>query len=163
MDTALMRSFNHAMKRVLLLTSLSALSLSPRAGVQIQDDPMRPATASVATPVPANKASADSVSLPNAAGQLSLKVTRANRANPAVFVALVDDTWVKRGDLVAGHRVVAVHAESIDLVSVANPLQRMTLRMNPITVQRVNTTAVASTPASTPASAALPRRRALEK
>jgi hypothetical protein len=157
MDTALKTT-----GRVLMLMTLSALSLSPRAGVQIQDDPMRPATPSAVTPLPVNKASADTVALPPAAGQLTLKVTRANRANPGVFVAMVDDTWVKRGDLVAGHRVVAVHAESIDLVNVANPAQRLTLRMNPITVQRV-VTAPASSPASSPASAALSRRRALEK
>jgi hypothetical protein len=150
-----------------MLMSLSALSLSPRAGVQIQDDPMRPPAPSAVAPAPANKANADTAALPPAAGQLSLNVTRANRANPAVYVALVDNTWVKRGDVVAGHRVVAVRAESIDLVNVANPLQRMTLRMNPITVQRVDSASVASstalTPASSPASATRSRRQALEK
>ena len=161
MDTALKTT-----RRVLMLMSLSALALSPpawalspRAGVQIQDDPMRPPTTTVVAPAPANKATADATAPPPAAGQLSLNVTRANRANPAVFVAMVDNTWVKRGDVVAGHRVVAVRAESIDLVNLANPLQRMTLRMNPITVQRVDSASVASTSASaTPL-----RRRTLEK
>jgi hypothetical protein len=158
MDTAL-KILQSVLKRPLMVLSLSALSLSPLAGVQIQDDPMRPAVANIVVPSAVNKLTADAVAMPPAAGQLSLKVTRANRANPAVFVALVDDTWVKRGDLVAGHRVLAVRAESIDLVNVANPLQRMTLRMNPITVQRVDTALVASTAAS----AAPLRRRTLEK
>ncbi len=158
MDTAL-KNLQSVLKRTLLVLSLSALSLSPRAGVQIQDDPMRPAASSTVAPTAANRLAADAVAMPPVAGQLSLKVTRANRANPAAFVALVDDTWVKRGDLVAGHRVVAVRAESIDLVNVANPSQRTTLRMNPITVQRLDVVPSASTPAS----AVLSRRRTLEK
>lgn len=180
MDTTLKNS-KRVLKRVSMLASwcagLGALSLGAHAGVQVQDDPMRPASAGVAAagvnPAlnPSIKGGADAAVSPSAAGQFSLKVTRANRAHPSVFVALVDDTWVRRGDLLAGYRVVAVNAESVELVDVANPSQRISLRMNPVTVQRVNSTplataivpSVASSVVSSSASAPLTRRRALEK
>ena len=50
--------------------------------------------------------------------------------------ALVDDTWVRRGDVVAGYRVTALRNESIDLVNVAEPTLRLTLRLNPVSVDR---------------------------
>lgn len=190
----LLNDLSHALSHVCWWAGLSALSLSAHAGVQIQDDPMRPALTGVTAAGvgmsgsnsalnPLNKTSADAIGSPPVAAQFSLKVTRANRAYPSVFVALIDDTWVKRGDLLAGHRVVAVNAESVELVDVANPAQRISLRMNPVTVQRVNskpdasalaasvttsvttsvTASVTASVAPSSASAPLTRRRALEK
>lgn len=104
-----------------------------QARVQIDFDPMRPPAAAV----PAETAASGPTDVAPAAPALpTLKITRQIGSGGAALSALVDDTWVRRGDVVAGYRVTALRTESIDLVSVADPGLRLTLRLNPVTVER---------------------------
>ena len=67
----------------------------------------------------------------------TLKITRMSGSAGALS-ALVDDTWVRRGDVVAGYRVTALRTESIELVNLAESTQRLTLRLNPVVVDRAD-------------------------
>lgn len=103
-----------------------------QARVQIHFDPMRPAV--VATPgAPAASGAVPAEAAPAAPALPTLKITRQTGTG---LSALVDDTWVKRGDVVGGYRVTALHTESIDLVNLADATQRLTLRLNPVMVNR---------------------------
>jgi hypothetical protein len=106
---------------------------SAQARVQIDFDPMRPPAA--AAPVEAG-ASGAAEAAPAAPAMPTLKITRQIGSGSTALSALVDDTWVRRGDVVAGYRVTALRTESIDLVSVAEPTLRLTLRLNPVSVER---------------------------
>ena len=117
---------------------------SAQARVQIDFDPMRPPAAAV--PVAAGASGAEAA--PAAPALPTLKITRQIGTGAASLAALVDDTWVRRGDVVAGYRVTALRTESIDLVSVAEPSLRLTLRLNPVTVERAE--ASKATPAWPP-------------
>ena len=100
---------------------------------------MRPAPASSpAAAVAGAAASATSAEAPPAAPALpTLKITRMSGSAGALS-ALVDDTWVRRGDVVAGYRVTALRTESIELVNLAESTQRLTLRLNPVVVDRAD-------------------------
>ena len=128
-----------------------------QARVQIEFDPMRPATSANATnaataALPAASAASGAAAAdaaPAAAALPTLKITRLTGAgSPGALSALVDDTWVRRGDVVAGYRVTALRTESIDLVTLAEPTQRLTLRLNPVVVDRND--AVKAAPAWAP-------------
>ena len=126
-----------------------------QARVQIEFDPMRPAAganaasatnAATAAQPAASAASgaAAAEAAPAAAALPTLKITRLTGAgSPGALSALVDDTWVRRGDVVAGYRVTALRTESIDLVTLAEPTQRLTLRLNPVVVDRNDATKAA--------------------
>jgi hypothetical protein len=105
-----------------------------QARVQIDYDPMRPAP-QTAAPATAGLGGAAPDSPAAAPAMPTLKITRT-AGSGAALSALVDDTWVRRGDVVAGYRVTALRTESIDLVSVAEPALRLTLRLNPVAVER---------------------------
>ena len=105
--------------------------------VQIDFDPMRPPAAAVpVAAVPASGAVEAAPAAPATPALPTLKITRQIGSGAAALAALVDDTWVRRGDVVAGYRVTALRTESIDLVSVAEPSLRLTLRLNPVSVDR---------------------------
>jgi hypothetical protein len=120
-----------------------------QARVQIHFDPMRPAVATTpASPGAPAASGAATAEAPSATPALpTLKITRQVGTDGSLS-ALVDDTWVKRGDVVAGYRVTALRTESIDLVSLADATQRLTLRLNPVTVNRNDTS---KAPAAWPA------------
>jgi hypothetical protein len=101
-----------------------------QARVQIDFDPMRPPVS--ASPV-AQSASGAAAEAPAVSALPTLKITRQTGAG---LSALVDDSWVRRGDVVAGYRVTALRTESIDLVNLNDASQRLTLRLNPVTVDR---------------------------
>jgi hypothetical protein len=116
-----------------------------QARVQIDFDPMRPALPS--TPAePAASGVAGGEARTSAPTTPTLRVTRTPGGANGPSSALVDDTWVRRGDVVAGYRVTALRTESVDLVSLADATQRLTLRLNPVAVERKG--ALASPPAS---------------
>jgi hypothetical protein len=105
-----------------------------QARVQIDFDPMRPPpAASAAAPAAGGTAAAEAASA--APALPTLKITRMT-GSAGVLSALVDDTWVRRGDVVAGYRVTTLRTESVDLVNLADPTQRLTLRLNPVAVER---------------------------
>jgi hypothetical protein len=108
-----------------------------QARVQIDHDPMRPPAAALPAPAAASGATEAAPATPTTPAMPTLKITRQIGAN--AISALVNDTWVRRGDVVAGYRVTAVRTESIDLVSMAEPGLRLTLRLNPVTVDRADT------------------------
>ena len=111
------------------------LALDPaQARVQIDFDPMRPPTAAVPMAAAASGAAEATLATPAAPVLPTLKITR--QIGGTAMSALVDDTWVRRGDVVGGYRVTALRTESIDLVSVDPPLLRLTLRLNPVSVNR---------------------------
>ena len=114
-----------------------------QARVQIDFDPMRPpAAASAVAPAASGSTGAANASAdaPSTASALpTLKITRTT-GNAGALSALVDDTWVRRGDVVAGYRVAALSTESIELVNLAEPTRRLTLRLNPVTVDRTEAT-----------------------
>lgn len=106
-----------------------------QARVQIDFDPMRPpASISPATAAASGAAAAAAPAVP---ALPTLKITRQTGAG---LSALVDDSWVRRGDVVAGYRVTALRTESIDLVNVSDATQRLTLRLNPVSVDRNDAT-----------------------
>ena len=111
-----------------------------QARVQIDFDPMRPPAAAVPIAAAAASGAVDAASAapttPATPALPTLKITRQIGSGAAALAALVDDTWVRRGDVVAGYRVTALRTESIDLVSVAEPSLRLTLRLNPVSVDR---------------------------
>ena len=114
-----------------------------QARVQIDFDPMRPPAAAVPVAAAAASGAVDAASAapntpntPATPALPTLKITRQIGSGAAALAALVDDTWVRRGDVVAGYRVTALRTESIDLVSVAEPSLRLTLRLNPVSVDR---------------------------
>jgi hypothetical protein len=110
-----------------------------QARVDIQFDPMRPALPqSISADIVAGAASAATGS-PGSNGLPTLRGTRS--ATPGATAggdlsALVDDTWVRRGDVVAGYRVTALRIDGIELVQLADPTQRLSLRLNPVSVNR---------------------------
>lgn len=127
------------------------LALDPvQARVQIDFDPMRPPAAVVA-PAAAASATGDGAAAAAPApspGVPTLRITRqigtGSNGSAAVLAALIDDTWVRRGDVVAGYRVTALRTESIDLVSTTEPGVRLTLRLNPVSVDRTDVPKAAS-------------------
>lgn len=130
-----------------------------QARVDIEFDPMRPG---VAPGVSAHAATAAGADAPSATptGVPTLRITRMNApgtANAGVLSALVDDTWVRRGDVVAGYRVTALRHESIDLVNVAEPTLRLTLRLNPVSVERTESAQAAEKSPGRPRSSHSPR------
>lgn len=113
------------------------LALDPaQASVQIHFDPMRPPAAAVPVALAASGAAEATPATPAAPALPTLKITR--QVGGTAMSALVDDTWVRRGNVVAGYRVTALRTESIELVSVAEPSLRLTLRLNPVTVDRAD-------------------------
>jgi len=120
------------------LATLLTVTGPVHARVNIEFDPMRPG---VAPAVGADARAAPGTETPSAPapGVPTLRITRMNAPGTegaGVFSALVDDTWVRKGDVVAGYRVTALRLESIDLVNLAEPSLRLTLRLNPVSVER---------------------------
>ncbi len=125
---------------IVALLAWCFLALDPaQARVQIHFDPMRPPAAAVpaAPAAPAGPAASGAAEATPAAPALpALKITR--QVGGTAMSALVDDTWVRHGDVVAGYRVTALRTESIDLVRVEPPSLRLTLRLNPVSVDRAD-------------------------
>lgn len=120
------------------LATVLMVAAPAHARVNIEFDPMRPGVAPGVGADAGTAAGTDTASTPTP-GVPTLRITRMNAPGTegaGVFSALVDDTWVRKGDVVAGYRVTALRLESIDLVNVAEPALRLTLRLNPVSVER---------------------------
>lgn len=122
---------------IVALLAWCFLALDPaQARVQIDFDPMRPPAAAEPAASAGPAASGAAEASPAAPVLPTLKITR--QVGGTAMSALVDDTWVRHGDVVAGYRVTALRTESIDLVRVEPPSLRLTLRLNPVSVDRAD-------------------------